>query len=85
MPATTVSWEEISTAPAVKLPVQLSTAVAPTLLSFQGVYSPRALIRQEQDTENWCPFPTVRASLRQRNCFKSCGTVPAFLVLRIEK
>ena len=50
----------------------------------QVLYSLSVLCRQEQDTENWCPFPTVRTCLDQKNWQKICSTVPIFVVLLIE-
>ena len=54
-------------------------------LSFQVLYNIPALSRQEQDTANRCPFPTLRTCLHRKIWWRSCSTAPTFAILRIEE
>ena len=54
-------------------------------LSFQVLYNLPVLSRQEQDTENLCPFLTLPTCLHHRIWWRSCSTAPTFANLRIEE
>ena len=54
-------------------------------ISFQVLYNLPVLSRQEQDTANLCPFPTLWTSLHHKILWRSCSTAPTFAVLRFEE
>ena len=60
-------------------------ATSAMLLSFQVWYNLPVLSRQEQDTANLCPYPTLRTCLLHRIWWRSCRKAPTFAALRIEE
>ena len=54
-------------------------------LSFQIWYNLPVFSRQEQDTANLCPFPTIRIRLHHRGWWRRCGTAPTFAIFPIEE
>ena len=59
----------------------LLIAILPTLLSILVGWNLQVFYRQEQETENLCPFTTLPTCLRYRNWQKVCSANPTHGVL----
>ena len=60
-------------------------AISVIPLSLQVLYNLPVFPRQEQDTANLCPFPTLRICLHHKIWWRSWSTAPTIAVLRIEE
>ena len=77
--------KKIPDASAVKLSLQFLIAIVPILFSIQVGCNLRVLSRQQQDAAKLCPFPSLRTCAHHKIPWKSCSTVPAFVVFYIEE